>query len=476
MDRDFDKEKILDKMRTLRNKRDLEILNQEMENINLDTDYKKQLPKDKVLDVKYLGKIDWEEGIDGKTIKTEKEIYMLIEQKENEEGELVQIERYYTEDMEFLGGNNRNDGYDFIMLKEEFAEKDGLLEKLQELDKDGILDLNNLEQERLEEIAKALGVKVEDLTKIDEIDVNQEIDEVEEELNQEEDKEEITEDEVKGLNIKEETSANTYLKGNTLANKLGLEKEGIQNVVKIARVTTTSLNRVTENKNHNQDAFVAVQANGKAVVLGENILKQDTRSGLNPTKEQTTINNDGGVDKETVTSSYLIVNGNGQEYLQVGNDESSGKEIKYSIKSRQTSEFVATELATQRTLPQESNVRRFLNDRNAGVYEADEILKRDKEHGECEEKDVTVIDNDKDNDSHKHFEVEKEYIDKCVKDIMEDETVNDIFTDREIREKLIRDIQNHSQELSIEEIVENSKNELQQDAEMLDRQRSSHNI
>ena len=39
----MEKEKILDKMRELRDVRDLQILSKELENINLDVDYKKDL-------------------------------------------------------------------------------------------------------------------------------------------------------------------------------------------------------------------------------------------------------------------------------------------------------------------------------------------------------------------------------------------------------------------------------------------------
>ena len=53
----MEKEKILDKMRELRDVRDLQILSKELENINLDVDYKKDLAENKVLDVKYLGQI-----------------------------------------------------------------------------------------------------------------------------------------------------------------------------------------------------------------------------------------------------------------------------------------------------------------------------------------------------------------------------------------------------------------------------------
>ena len=58
MDRDLDKEKIIEKMRSLRDKRDLEILNQDLEEVNLDSDYQKKLPENKVLNIKYLGKIE----------------------------------------------------------------------------------------------------------------------------------------------------------------------------------------------------------------------------------------------------------------------------------------------------------------------------------------------------------------------------------------------------------------------------------
>ena len=51
MDRDLDKEKIIEKMRSLRDKRDLEILNQDLEEVNLDSDYQKELPENKVLNI-----------------------------------------------------------------------------------------------------------------------------------------------------------------------------------------------------------------------------------------------------------------------------------------------------------------------------------------------------------------------------------------------------------------------------------------
>ena len=106
MDRDFDKEKIIDKMRELRDKRDLELLNQDMENVNLNSDYQKEVSKNKVLNVKYLGIIE----IDGE----QKGIYLLIEQKEEKDGSLAEIEKYYTEDGKFLGADSNLDQFEFI--------------------------------------------------------------------------------------------------------------------------------------------------------------------------------------------------------------------------------------------------------------------------------------------------------------------------------------------------------------------------
>ena len=73
MDRDFDMEKVIDKMRELKDKRDLELLKSQLDDINIDTDYNKKLYENKVVDVKYLGSIDWKEEIEGNIIESKKE-------------------------------------------------------------------------------------------------------------------------------------------------------------------------------------------------------------------------------------------------------------------------------------------------------------------------------------------------------------------------------------------------------------------
>lgn len=203
-------------------------------------------------------------------------------------------------------------------------------------------------------------------------------------------------------------------------------------------------------------------------------MKPDDRSGTNPTQLNTTIeSNTGKVKKEAVTSSYKIVNGNGEEYLQAGYDEVSGKEIKYAMRSHITGEFVTTELETQRTLPQDSRVRQFLNDKNRGIYEADRILQRDKNHDEeCEQKDVTVIDDNKNNDSHTHFELDQEYLEKCVDEVLESEQIDETFTRNEVKDRLIKAFQNNKEIMDLEQIKEKAKQDLEYDAQMLNREKN----
>lgn len=426
----MNKEKILENMRKLKGKREFETNN-------------------KVSNIKYIGVIK----INGE----EKGIYLLEEEQKNKNGDIAKIDRYYTEDGEFLAGDNNLDQYNYLILDEKYLNEEKLVERLEGLDKEGIQNLNEFENQRLAEIAKALGLDIKDICEIDEIDANRELSDKKE---KEKDYKQISNQGTKRLNIKEETSANTNLKGETLAKKLGLAEKGINNVVKIARVSTTSLNNETGIRNPNKDAFVAIKSDGTAVPLGEDILKTDTRRGNNPREENLSIDIDGKVSQKQNTTSYLIVNGNGQEYLQCGFDETSGKEIKYALRSNATGEDVTIELETQRTYEDTSKVREFLKDKNKGTYEPDEIQQSNKEHGECKEKDITIINND----SHE-LHVNETYIGEQAKNIMaEDSDIENIFTLKEVKERLEKKIEKYKGEKTMEQIVEETKKELREDA------------
>lgn len=467
----MERKEILDNMRKLKAELEKDLADKYLQKLKEGVRERGYFDENKVLDIKYLGKA----GQDSK-------IFLALEQLKDKNGDIIMVEKYFRKeigesDFELIAGNNKSDKFG-IFLTNAFKEQEYLLEQLEQMDKEGILDLNEMEKDRIEEIARALNVDAEEIFTIDEINANQEIKFQNKDNRHSRDEksglETISKENFSKLDMREETNINKYIKGSSLANKLGLEQKGIKNVDKIVRVSTSSLNGLVEERNSNPDSFVAItfdkQGNEKAVFLGEDILQEDRRAGTNPEMENTTMNIDGYVNKESINSSYKIVNGNGEEYLQIGYDEASGKEIKYATRSRETGEILATELSTQRTLPENSYVRQYLNTKGAGIDETQEILEKDKQHAEeCKEKDVTVIDTDEQNDTHSHFDREDEYFQENVKEILDDierKVGEEIFTKEEIEGMLENFLDKKRDEnLTIEELMEDAKENIVEDAQ-----------
>lgn len=364
-----------------------------------------------VNDIRYLGKIEFIEEIDGQNILKERDVYLSIE---DENGKITY--RYYNEDLQLVAGEDSALGT--LVPSTEFSEKDQTyLEKISEKAKEGISLLEiEAKVERIEKIAKALGISAEAITYIEEIDLEQEIEEDEEEQEQEKNQM-LTKEQTASLNIRETTNLSENIKGETLGNKLGVNNielpngEKLTDGEKLARVDTSSLGQYIDNTSNMKDSFVIIRSNGEAVPIGEDILEPDTTSGNNSSRSDLTVNTDGSVDRETNTSSYKIVNGNGNEYLKVGYDEISGREIKYSQWSSQKGEYVSTELKTNRDNLVNDDTRQYLKSRNQGVREATETLERAEKHEDKEDPnlDVTLVDNDPNNDSHIHID-ENDYI------------------------------------------------------------------
>ena len=414
MDKDLDKEKIIDKMRELRDKRDLELLKQDLEDINLNSDYQKELQKNKVLNVKYLGTIE----IDGE----QKGIYLLIEQKEEKDGRLAEIEKYYTEDGEFLGADSNLDQFEFITLNKEYLNKEGLLEQIESLDKEGSLDLNEIENERLKELARELGIDVEDIQKLAEIDADKEIDKWHEELTNEQ-IEELQEEGIEpgdeeyrrylldhGLSLpKEEVekgiSTKTEIKTgqkvtdkDTMASLLNVEEKGY---VKIAVIYSEKLQ---DNGNTTRFSFVGIKADGSA----EKIDTLEQAYGNNPTKNVQTMNRDGSKIEEDKVNSIFRIKGKDEEQLAVNIGQMGTIEPKFVRTPRQDGEkAISIPIETQNIRPTTREIREYMNrSRNTSVDDnINNIEEQQKE--KCNGVDARNTD-----DTHNHFS--QEFINKCV--------------------------------------------------------------
>ena len=283
MDRDFDQEKILDKMRALRDARETEIADEQFQK-------KRENSEEKVLNVKYLGQID-----------TIGDVYLVIEQLQDKEGKVFQVERYETEDGEVIGGNNKSDAYDFILLSEKYKEKEQLLEQLQGLNKEGWLDLNEMEQDRLDAVAKELGITTKDLKKVAEIEVDKEIETKEErEAGEEEQREEnlLSEDELESIPSKTEIDVNQKVTDSeTMASLLKIQGKGYQ---KIQVVESDKL----EEANSTRFSFVGIKQVEKKDPKTGKIRKQtvaekidtlEQRYGQSPNKGVDSLNRDGSL-------------------------------------------------------------------------------------------------------------------------------------------------------------------------------------
>jgi len=454
MDRDFDMEKIIDKMRELRDRRDLEILGADLNNINLDSDYKKELPKNKVLDVKYLGSIDWKDEITGE--KSEKGIYLIIEQMEKD-GELIKIEKYYTEDYEFLGGNNKGDLRDFILLKEEYAKNQKLLEKLNELDEEGILSLNDIEQERLEEIAKTLGVNPKEIEKLAEIDKEQ-IEDAEEKIEQKENgKEVITEKELEKVSSKQEIEVNQKVTDNeTMASLLNIQNKGYK---KLAIIYSDKM----EGTSNTRFAVVGIKEDGSA----EKIDSLEQRYGVNPTKEINSLNRDGSEIEAKQTQSIFSIKGENEKQISVRIGAMGTIETDLVRTPRQDNQkAISVPIENDNVRPTTRETRELMNQRrNPDVSQEVKRVESHKEIG-CEDATLKDINDNPYDDTHKHIEtIDEEYLKKCVEKILENDEISSTYNHKDVETKILKELDSKDY-ISTEDLLNNVEHEMEEEAQL----------
>lgn len=449
MDRDFDKEKIIDKMRELRDKRDLELLNQDMEDVNLDSDYQKKVSKNKVLNVKYLGTIE----IDGE----QKGIYLLIEQKEEKDGSLAEIEKYYTEDGEFLGADRNLDQFEFITLTEEYINKDGLLEQIESLDKEGILDLNEIENERLEELARELGIDVKDIEKLAEIDDDKELDKEDEHNIEDKEKDVLTKKEVEKISAKTEIKTNQKVTDkDTMASLLNVEGKGY---VKIAVVYSEKLQ---DNGNTTRFSFVGIKSDGSA----EKIDTLEQAYGNNPTKNIQTMNRDGSRIEEDKVNSIFRIKGKDEEQLAVNIGQIGTIEPKFVRTPRQDGEkAISIPIETQNIRPTTRETREFMNrSKNPNIKNNADEIKQHQEVG-CDNFTIRDIDDNEHNNSHEHIEMSPEYLDKCATEVLKDDKVSSTYNRRDVIAKLSQHINENGKQITTEQLIQNVTENMREDSD-----------
>lgn len=450
MSRDFDTEKIFDKMRALREQRDMELLN---EQLNKDTN-----SQEKVLDVKYLGQID-----------TIGDVYLIIEQKQAQDGKLFQVERYETEDGEVIGGNNKADAYDFIILSEKYKDKEQVLEKLQDLNKEGILDLNELEQDRLELIAKELGVTTKDLKRVAEIEAEKEIETEEEKTDSKEDKEQendiLSEEELESIPSKTEIDVEQKVTDSeTMAALLKVQGKGYK---KIQVVESDKLQEGSSTR----FSFVGIKEvekkdpkTGKIrkKEVAEKIDTLEQRYGQSPSKGVDSLNADGSKVEEKKMQSIYQIRGDNENQVGVNIGSAGTLEVSYIRTPRQKNgEAISIPIETHTVRPTTREVREFMNKkRNPDLGEESERMKRYREAG-YEEVGMTEINDNPYDDK----EIDATYLDKLVDKIFKKyDELGNIYNRGDVEEKIKETIEEKGEIPEQEELIEEVGTELKESA------------
>lgn len=455
MDRDLDKEKIIEKMRSLRDKRDLEILNQDLEEVNLDSDYQKELPENKVLNIKYLGKIE---------INNEpKDIYLVLEQKQKDDGSKIEIERYCTEDGEVLGGNNNSDQFNFITPNEKYKDVEGLVESLQSLDKQGILDLNEIEQERLEQVAKELGITVEKIKKISEIDSEKTVEDnekenLEKDKDPDKEKKTLSKKQVESISTKQEIKTEQKVTDkDTMASLLNVQGKGYR---KIAIVYS---DKFKEAGNTTKFSFVGIKQDGSA----EKIDTIEQAYGTNPTKNVHSVNRDGSKIEEKKENSIFKIEGKTETQIAVyiGNMGTIEPSL-VRTPAQDNEEAISIPIETSNIRPTTREIRELMNrNRNTRVKEEIQEIEKHKKSG-CKDFSIEDIDDNPNNNTHEHQEFSEEYLDKCASEILsKSETIANTYNSRDVKAYLKRYLENGNETIDTEDLINNVSEEMEQEAE-----------
>lgn len=451
MDRDFDVEEIIDKMKALGDRRDLEILEEQG-----------KISEEKVLNVKYLGKID-----------TIGDIYLLIEQRKDKNGNLIQIERYETENGEVIAGNNKADSFDFIVLSEKFKDKSEVLEQLNELDKDSVLDLNEIEQGRLEKIAKALGLEVKDLKKVARTEANKKVKIKDEE-------EEKGETEENGENAKKTLSKNELEKTTTKTavspNQKVTDKETVASLLKVEEKGYKSINivesdKLQEDRNTTRFSFVGIREvekeDGTKEEVAEKIDTLEQVYGNNPTKEVNSLNRDGGkIEKEIVNSTFAI-KGDNENQVAVDIGEMGRIEFSYLRTPRQNNgKAISIPIETDSIKPTTREVREFMNkQKNPDVKQE---IKRLEEHQEagCEEVTIRDINDDIKDDTHTHIQIDEKWLDEIASEILKNnEEIANVYNRQDVKARVRKYIEEREKMPETEELKKEIEVDMEKEAE-----------
>ena len=466
------------------NKKEREILNIEQSfKDTLENEIAEQNTENKkveIKDIKYVGKATWKDKVNGKDISdavfiVEKQI---TEIDENGKERITEQKNYYLGDKCIGGGLENND----VIYQSNFANSEpdkmqavnDLLEKVSDKELNEY-SLNNLQNKELAEVLSAyLGkeIKPEEVqTELDKMS-EEELEELNEE--KEENKKEensLTDKQAEKVKVNgiQKVDLNTKVDGKeNLAQRLDLKEYDSIFVIYSDNIKDIS-KKSKEKINNTTYSLVGMKNDGTAKVLNDEF-EMDKTVGNNASREQTKVRADSTATRDNKDQSVYTRKSNGAS-IGCENDMGNVNMFLYQ-KTKEENENVGIQIETSKTQRIPVETRRVFN-RNQGVYQNDKVQDEIEEHTEngCEPKDVKDFDGKEYTETHEHIDIDY-YVRQIQNYENEDgeQSINEVFTEKEIKDKLLRDLDKYKDKISTEQIIENVKNEMDADAQIYTRE------
>lgn len=438
--------------------------------------------KIKIKDIKFVGSAEWKDKINGQeradvVFIVEKEI---IEKSEDGKERVTEQKSYYLGDKCVAGelGNGE------ILYGETFAisepDKMEAIKDLLERTPEEEIENNSINKLQIKDMAEVLSaylgrtIKEEEVQKILEDMNKEELEELSEEKEQENVGKEKKKNELSEKQA-EKIKVNGIQRADLSQNVDGIETLGkrldLYGYQYIYVVYSENVNEINPNAKRNDTTYslIGMKNDGTAKVLNDEF-EMDSSVGNNASKVQTRINADGTATRDSKDSSVFVRKSNGMT-IGCRND---GGIVRMSLgqKTIEENEITSTEIRTSKTGYIPIQTREIFN-RNKGVRQIDKIQDKVKEHTDegCTPKDVRDFYGDESTETHEHFDLEY-----FVQEILNyeneqgEEQIKEVFTESEVRDKLLRELKENGDKLPQEQIIENVKKEMNLDAENLERE------
>ena len=188
--------------------------------------------------------------------------------------------------------------------------------------------------------------------------------------------------------------------------------------------------------------------------------------GATPTKSINSLNRDGtDIEQEQVNSIFKI---KGEKEKQIAVKIGAMGTIETSLvrtPAQDNQEAISIPIETSNIRYTTKETRELMNEkRNPRVKEEIERINEHKELG-CNPT-IKDIDDNEYNNTHKHMEIDNEYLNKCADKILENDEIANMYNRQDVIEKLKKQLELDNKEIpETDELIEKVEEQMEQEAE-----------